>query len=132
MAGISYCNQVIMELTGGDAETSKETVAPVRAISAFYHFIMMDLYGDVPILSRTPETGEVIERMPREKVARWIEEELKEIIPLLTEENNADTYGRPNKWMAEALLAKLYLNWAVYTCDDVTKVTNETSNNHEN
>lgn len=131
MAGISYCNQVIMELTGGDAEIGKETIAPVRAIRAFYHFMMMDLYGDAPILSRTPEEGEVIERMPRGEVARWIEGELKEIIPLLTEENNANTYGRPNKWMAEALLAKLYLNWAVYTCDDVTKVTNETSNNHE-
>lgn len=131
MAGISYCNQVIMELTGGDEESGQDIVAPVRAIRAFYHFIMMDLYGDVPILARTPESGEVIDRKPRAEVARWIEEELKAVTPLLTEENNAETYGRPNKWMAKALLAKLYLNWGVYTCDDVTKVTNETSNNHE-
>ncbi len=27
--------------------------------------------------------------------------------------------AKPTKWMAEALLAKLYINWAVYTCDDV-------------
>ncbi len=126
MSGCSYCNTVILELSGDDEDN--EIVAPVRAIRAFYHFMMMDLYGDVPILSRTPEDGEAIERSPRADVARWIEEELLEVIPQLTEENSADTYGRPNKWMAEALLAKLYLNWGVYTCGDVKEVTNDTPN----
>lgn len=79
-------------------------------------------------MDHTPEEGEVIERAPRADVARFIESELLEIMPQLTEENNADTYGRPNKWMAKALLAKLYLNWGVYTCGDVTKVTNDTPN----
>lgn len=127
MSGCSYCNTVIMELTGDDSGDD-EIIAPVRAIRAFYHFMMMDLYGDVPILSRTAEEGEAIERSPRADVARWIEEELLAVIPQLTEENNADTYGRPNKWMAKALLAKLYLNWGVYTCGDVKQVTNDTPN----
>lgn len=126
MSGISYCNTVILEI--GGAEGKDAIVAPVRAIRAFYHFMMMDLYGDVPLLDHTPAEGEVIDRTPRVDVARWMEKELLEIIPQLTEENNSDTYGRPNKWMAEALLAKLYLNWGVYTCGDVTKVTNDTPN----
>lgn len=125
-SGISYCNSVIVEI--GGPEGKDDIVAPVRAIRAFYHFMMIDLYGDVPLMSHTPEEGEVIERAPRADVARFIESELLEIIPQLTEENNADTYGRPNKWMAKALLAKLYLNWGVYTCGDVTKVTNDTPN----
>lgn len=112
MSGISYCNQVIMEL--GGAEGKDAVVAPVRAIRAFYHFMMMDLYGDVPLLSHTPDADETIERTPRGEVAKWIESELLEIIPDLTENNDADTYGRPNKWMAEALLVKLYINWPVY------------------
>lgn len=124
-SGISYCNSVILEIGGPDGKD--EIVAPVRAIRAFYHFMMMDLYGDAPLMDHTPEEGEVVERAPRADVARWIEQELLQVIPQLTEENNADTYGRPNKWMAKALLAKLYLNWGVYT-NDITKVTNDTPN----
>lgn len=128
MSGVSYCNSVIMELTGGEDVENNTTIAPVRAIRAFYHFMMMDLYGDVPLLDHTPAEGEVIERAPRAEVARWIEQELLSVIPQLTAENNDNTYGRPNKWMAEALLVKLYLNWGVYTCGDVKSVTNDTPN----
>ena len=117
-----------MELTGGEDVENNTTIAPVRAIRAFYHFMMMDLYGDVPLLDHTPAEGEVIERAPRAEVARWIEQELLSVIPQLTAENNDNTYGRPNKWMAEALLVKLYLNWGVYTCGDVKSVTNDTPN----
>jgi len=126
MSGCTYCNTVITEL--GGAEGKDAVVAPVRAARAFYHFMMMEQYGDMPILDHTPEDGEAIERQPRADVAKFIESELLEIIPQLTEENNADTYGRPNKWMAEALLAKLYLNWGVYTCGDIKTVTNNTPN----
>lgn len=126
MSGISYSNQVIIEL--GGAEGTDDVVAPVRAIRAFYHFLMMDMYGDVPLLDHTPEADESIERSPRADVAKWIESELLAVIPQLTEENTVDTYGRPNKWMAEALLAKLYINWGVYTCGDVKSVTNSTAN----
>ena len=125
-SGISYCNSVILEI--GGPEGKDEIVAPVRAIRAFYHFRMMDMYGDVPLMAHIPEEGEVVERAPRANVARFIESELLDVIPQLTELNNADTYGRPNKWMAKALLAKLYLNWGVYTIGDVTKVTNDTPN----
>ena len=127
MSGITYCNTVILEL-GGTPDSKDPLIAPVRAIRAFYHFMMMDPYGDCPLISRAPEEGEAITRAPRADVARWIEQELLEVIPQLTTENNAETYGRPNKWMAEALLVKLYLNWGVYTCGDVKSVTADTPN----
>ncbi len=127
MSGITYCNTVILEL-GGTPDSKDPLIAPVRAIRAFYHFMMMDLYGDCPLIPRAPEEGEAITRAPRADVARWIEQELLEVIPQLTTENNAETYGRPNKWMAEALLVKLYLNWGVYTCGDVKSVTADTPN----
>lgn len=46
------------------------------------------------------------------------------------EETNVDpsTYGKPTRYMAEALLAKLYLNWAVYTAADVATYTPTMSN----
>lgn len=125
LSGISYTNTRIMNY--GGAEGKDPIVAPLRAIRAYYHFWMMEFFGDVPILSHPVEEGEAIERQPRAKVAEFIEQELLECIPDLTEDNNANTYGRPNKWMAEALLAKLYLNWGVYT-NDITTVTGDTPN----
>ncbi len=117
-AGITKANQAIYNM--GGIEASPEGTAPARAMRAYYTWILMDSYGDTPILDRLIEEGEAIERKPRAEVARWIESELLDIIPLLTEENNMETYGKPNKWMAEALLVKLYINWPVYTASDVT------------
>jgi hypothetical protein len=125
MSGCTYCSQVINEL--GGAELNDPIVAPVRAARAFYLFIMMDLYGDVPIVNHALDDGEVFERSPRAEVAQYIESELLDIIPQLTETNDETTYGTPNKWMAEALLVKLYLNWGVYT-NDITTVDNNTTN----
>lgn len=125
LSGISYTNTRI--LAYGGAEGKDPIVAPLRAIRAYYHFWMMELYGDVPILERQPEEGETVDRKPRAKVAQWIEQELLDVIPDLTEANDVSTYGRPNKWMAEALLVKLYLNWGVYT-HDITSVDNNTPN----
>jgi len=114
-AGITKANKVIVEMGG---EEMDET-ASARAMRAFYHFLLMDNYGDIPILQRTPDEGEAVERAPRADVAQWIADELTAVIPLLTEEVSANTYGKPTRWMAEALLAKLYLNWPVYTASSV-------------
>lgn len=125
LSGISYTNTRILLYGGADGKDP--IVAPLRAIRAYYTFWMMELYGDVPILERQPEEGEIVDRKPRAEVARWIESELLEAIPDLTEANDASTYGKPNKWMAIATLVKLYLNWGVYT-NDILTVDNNTPN----
>jgi hypothetical protein len=117
-AGISKANQIIVDL-GGDKATPSN-IAPARAMRAFFHFILMDSYGDIPILDHIPDANEIVERQSRANVAAFIESELKAIIPYLTSDNNDTTYGKPNKWMAEALLVKLYINWPIYTASDVT------------
>lgn len=127
MSGISYCNQVMTAL-GGEEGADADIVAPVRAMRAYYTFWMMDLYGDVPILDPRTMPDEGVPRSPRKEVAKWVESELKTVYPKLTDEVNTDTYGRPTKWMALATLAKLYLNWGVYTADDVETVDNNTPN----
>lgn len=125
-SGITKCNQVINDLGGDDADPVK--VAPAKVMRAFYHFILLDSFGDVPILDHLPDENEIIERKPRKDVAEFVEKELKDNLSYLSEKNDAATYGKPNKWMAEALLVKLYINWAVYTCRDVTTYTPETKN----
>lgn len=126
-AGITKANQVILNM--GGVEEAPEATAPARAMRAYYTWILMDSYGDSPILDHLITEGEAVERKPRAEVARWIESELLDIIPYLSETNDATTYGKPNKWMAEALLVKLYINWPVYTASSVTAYDAASYNN---
>lgn len=125
--GITKANKIIVDLGGKDAPLA--TTAPARAMRALFHFYLMDSFGDIPILDYIPEDGVEVKRASRKEVAEFIESELKEIIPALTEEVSANTYGKPTKWMAEALLAKLYINWAVYTAESVDKYDAATTQN---
>ncbi len=127
-SGISKANAVLDDLGDG---VSVAMTAPARAIRAYYTWILMDSFGDAPIISKTPEEGEVIQRSPRAEVARWIESELLEIIPELTQDVTENTYGKPTRWMAEALLVKLYINWPVYTADAVENYDAETAVNEK-
>ncbi len=118
--GITKCNKAIDEFGDANDDLTLSYIAAARTMRAFYHFILMDSFGDVPILNKLYDDNEAIARSPRKEVAEFIEKELLESVPYLSTANDASTYGKPNKWMAEALLVKLYINWGVYTCDDVT------------
>lgn len=128
-SGITKCNKLINELSTDTTAAAKRYTANLRAVRAFYHFILMDSYGDVPILNKLYDSSEAIERQPRKAVAEFIEKELLESLPDLSTASNASTYGKPNKWMAEALLVKLYMNWGVYTCDHVADYDPATTTN---
>ena len=115
-AGITKANRVIVDMGGEESDAT----AQARYMRAYYTWILMDSFGDTPILDHLATEGEMIERAPRADVARWIESELKTIIPLLTTSVDITTYGKPTRYAAEALLAKLYINWPVYTASSVT------------
>lgn len=128
MSGCVETNKKIMAYGGPDQKDP--IVAPLRAIRAYYHFWMMEMYGDAPIMDHLVDEGTAIDRMPRAEVAKFIESELLEILgqeDALSKKNDLSTYGKPNYWMAASLLVKLYLNWGVYT-HDITTVTNDTPN----
>ena len=125
-SGITKANTILEELGSG---ASAQMTAPARAMRAYFTWVLMDSFGDTPILEKVPAEGEVVARSPRKEVAEWIEKELVEIIPSLTEDVTANTYGKPTKWMAEALLAKLYINWPVYTAESVDLYDAATASN---
>lgn len=127
-AGITKANIILDEL---GKSASVEMTAPARAIRAYYTFILMDGFGDAPIMDRVLEEGQTFDRKPRKEVAEWIDKELSEIADHLTEDVTPNTYGKPTKWMAKALQAKLYLNWAVYTQDKVEDYDAATSANQK-
>ena len=133
MSGANMCNEKIA-LYGGP-EMKDPIVAPLRLMRAWYHFWAMEGWGDVPLLDHKPAEGERVDRQPRADVVKFIADELEEILaqtnedgtPALSKANDMSTYGKPNYWMGAFLLAKVYLNWGVYT-HDITTVTNDTPN----
>lgn len=127
--GLWHINQLIE--TYGSTPDDPE-IAPLRVMRAYCHFWMMELYGDFAIYDHVLTEEEVcaLPRRPRAEVAAFIESELLSTLSqegALSKANDDTTYGRPNYWMAAALLAKLYLNWGVYT-NDITEVDGTTPN----
>src|SRR5258708_25236618 len=106
---LSVLNQTV------PAGSFKQTLlSEVKLVRAFAYFMMMDNYGNVPIDTAygdfTPKPNTA-----RAQVFSFIESEVKACLPYLNTASGATTYGRPNKYTAYALLAKMYLNAEYYT-----------------
>jgi hypothetical protein len=119
--GITTCNRLLGTVAESNSTPAIKTSynAEIRAMRALYYFFMMDLYGNIPIITTFPVNG-LPPTKPRAEVAAFIESDLKAILPYLPSKTssaatNAIQYGRPTKAMAFAILAKLYLNNQVYT-----------------
>lgn len=117
-------NMAVVE-TAPESPAKSQGLAELKAMRAICYFIMCDLWGNVPILTKfgdkTPPTTS-----PRKDVFAFVEKEMLEAIPNLSDKVDASTYGRPTKFTGYALLAKLYLNSEVYIgtkrYDDVVKM----------
>jgi hypothetical protein len=110
------CNQTLSILGTNmpDGSFKKLKLAEIKLVRALCYFLMMDNYGNVPIVTTYGDFAPK-ENTPRAQVFSFVENEIKTALPDLSEVNDATTYGRPTKWMAYALLAKMYLNAEVYT-----------------
>lgn len=114
--GISKCNQVMYQLESGEIPIesgTKETIAELRAVRAVYYYILMDLFGNVPLVVSFTDTG-LPETTSRKDIFAFVEKELLECLPLLKEEKSLEYYGRVTQSVAHAILMRLYLNATVY------------------
>jgi hypothetical protein len=112
---IGTSNQTIYIVRqSADGPTKNTSLAELQAMRAYFYFMMMDLWGNVPIDTVYP--SKVLNtNTPRAQVFSFIESELKAAIPNLKTVSGATTYGKPTRYMAWSLLAKMYLNAQVYT-----------------
>lgn len=113
---INLCNKALYQIDGfGNLENKEAILAEVRALRAIYYYLLYDNFRNIPIVTDfiLPD-GFLPEQSNGQEVFNFIEAELTESLPLLTEEVSDVTYGRVNKWAAKMTLAKLYLNAKVY------------------
>jgi len=85
-------------------------VAQLRMLRAYFYWRLLDVFGNVPIITKA---GAGADQSPRAEVYNFVESELLAVIPDLP--SVRQDYARFNKYGAYALLARLYLNSAVYT-----------------
>ena len=97
-----------------EGTSKKQTLAELKMVRALAYFWMMDNFGNVPIVTSSGDYS-AHPNVPRAQVFTFVESEIKAALPDLSEVVDVTTYGRPTKYLAYALLAKMYLNAQVYT-----------------
>ncbi|WP_162304496.1 RagB/SusD family nutrient uptake outer membrane protein [Maribellus luteus] len=114
--GVSKINSILPLFEGKEeSEVRDLAIAELRAFRAYLYFILQDNWGGVPIVTDFGPEVELKGRDSRKDVCKFIEDELLEVLPNLSGETGVATYARMTQWAAYALLAKLYMNWEVYT-----------------
>ncbi|OLE70928.1 MAG: hypothetical protein AUG74_07005 [Bacteroidetes bacterium 13_1_20CM_4_60_6] len=110
--GVARANVVLAGVSSATFASKTTVTAELRALRAFYYFMLMDMFGGVPIA-----TDPAIEARPqasRDSVFRFVEAELKAARPDLPATWSAAMNGRITKGAVDAMLASLYLNAQVF------------------
>ncbi|WP_289664330.1 RagB/SusD family nutrient uptake outer membrane protein [Flavobacterium panacagri] len=110
---IFSANLAVNLLEKSNAEASK--IAEAKTLRAFFYYLLIDDYGDVPFFTDNNITVDKIPQSSRKEVYDFIVKELTENVELLSGTRGGNYYGRFNKWAGYTLLAKVYLNAEVYT-----------------
>ena len=115
--GVTTCNRLIATLTTINTPTALAYIPELKVLRAFYYYLLLDWFGNVPLsvnfTDLTPPTNAT-----RAAVYAFVESELLTNAPLLKKPSgipDVATQYRMNYYVAEAILAKLYLNAQVYT-----------------
>jgi hypothetical protein len=101
---ISQINQLIPVV-----KTNQKAVDELRAVRAFYYFMAVDAFGNVPIVTDNASAGGT---KSRAEVYAFVKSELEAAIPNLLP---GKAYSRMTQDAARMLLAKLKLNAGVYS-----------------
>lgn len=113
---INTCNRLIYQLEQIDPSKYTNYIAEIKTVRALWYLWLVDEWGNVPIVDKFDVPKDYLPATnTRQEVYNFIEKELKDNLPNLSREKTTATYGRATYWLAQAILAKLYLNAEVYT-----------------
>lgn len=122
---IALCNEFLRHRTNdaiagfstSDQQQIKTYRAEARFVRAMSYWMVLDLFGQGPkVDEQTPVIGYTPEAFTSTALFDYIESELKALVADGSDEAlpDANEYGRASKAAAWALMARLYLNSAVY------------------
>jgi hypothetical protein len=111
--GVARANLLLSVLPNVTVANKEVIEAELRTLRAFYYYILMDMFGGVPIV-------EDVAIMPRPRATRaevfdFIESELLAAREVLPASWSTEMHGRVTKGVADAILASIYVNAEVFT-----------------
>jgi hypothetical protein len=111
--GIARANVLLAALQNVTVANEAVIEAELRTLRAFYYYMLMDLFGGVPIVTTTEITPRA--QSTRAEVFDFIEDELNAARAILPATWPADMHGRMTRGAADAILANMYVNAQVFT-----------------
>lgn len=111
--GVVAANRFIeTQMPQAGDEVVDQAIAKARILRAYYYYLLIDNYGDVPYVTQFLDAPDRPTKTPRAEVFNAIVQEAEESVAILKPQTSK-TAVTPA--VGHALLAKLYLNAQVYT-----------------
>lgn len=121
MGSISSCNKIFSMIEENQSIENKEVIlAEIRGVRAFWYYMLLDYYGNVPIVTDFNDTSKPSTNSRRE-VYEFVLSELNAIKDVVRDDVTAASYGKITKGVVYTLLAKMYLNAMVWNPDGGSK-----------
>ena len=119
---ITLCNRSLEQIEAHKIILSDNDyefyLAEVRALRAIYYWYLLDLFGNVPIVTSSAVSMQEVKQSARADVFSFVVKELQETrvyLPWSFSQQPGDYYGRVTYPVATFVLAKLMLNAEVYS-----------------
>ncbi len=120
-SGVNTANRLIFQFqslveTGQVDQASADAfIAELEAVRGFFYWQLIDVYGNVPLVTDFGAGEAAPPTKTRLEVYNWLVSNLETAVPKLSKAVDGTTYGRMNYYAGQMLLAKLYLNAKVYS-----------------
>lgn len=92
-------------------------LAEVRGLRAFWLYLMMDFWGNIPLVTDYTQT-DLPTQTSRKEVYNFIVKELNEIKDVVRDDVTTASYGKFTRGAAYTFLAKMYLNAEAWGVDN--------------
>jgi starch-binding outer membrane protein, SusD/RagB family len=111
--GVARANVLLEAIETLPIANKPRTIAETRVLRAYFYYVLMDLFGGVPIV--TDSKVEPRARATRAETFAFVEKELTEAKNDLPVTWPSTDYGRATKGWVDAMLASMYVNAEVFT-----------------
>ena len=113
--GVARANLLLEALQDLTVANQAVIEAELQTLRAFYYYILLDMFGGVPIVDKTEL--EARPKNTRSEVYQFVVSELEAARADLPDSWPVADHGRMTKGAADAILASTYLNAGVFTTD---------------
>lgn len=108
--GIRNANAFMEAVENSEFDVDHKYYNEARFLRAYYHFILAQAWGDVPLKTSSTKTPEDVmcAATPQYDVLKWCTEEMEECLPL-ADESLENAPSRVTKTTMQGILARVYL-----------------------